>query len=89
MVKDKILSFGQIVKSRAGRDAKRFFVVVGFIGEDYVLLADGDLRKIQKPKKKKKMHVQPTPVIVETFSENQLIFDADIRKVLEKYKQGP
>lgn len=50
---------GQIVKSIAGRDKDRFFVVMNADGE-FVWLADGDLRKLEKPKQKKIMHVRPT-----------------------------
>ncbi|GFR35247.1 KOW domain-containing RNA-binding protein [Thermobrachium celere] len=47
------VALGQIVHSRAGRDKGRYFIVVGLIDENYVLIADGDLRKIESPKKKK------------------------------------
>ena len=53
---------GQIVYSKAGRDQKRCFVVLKVEGE-YVYLADGDLRKVETPKKKKGQtrhaHCQP------------------------------
>ncbi len=53
----KPIDIGMIVHSRAGRDAGRDFLVVGILGEEYVLLADGDLRKIEAPKKKKIKHL--------------------------------
>jgi ribosomal protein L14E/L6E/L27E len=51
------ISVGQIVKSKAGRDKGRIFIVVGMIDEQYVLLADGDTRRVDKPKKKKVKHL--------------------------------
>jgi LSU ribosomal protein L14E len=45
-------SIGRIVKSKAGRDKDRIFIIVGVADEKHVLIADGDLRKIEKPKKK-------------------------------------
>ena len=45
------ISIGQIVHSRAGRDKDKFFIVVSLVDEEYVLVADGDLRKINNPKK--------------------------------------
>lgn len=51
------LVLGQVVHSRAGRDKDRYFLVVGIINNDYVLISDGNLRKIEKPKKKKRKHL--------------------------------
>ncbi|MDD6799586.1 MAG: RNA-binding protein [Firmicutes bacterium] len=49
---------GSAVKSKAGRDKGRYFIVTA-VSEDYVWLSDGMLRKLEKPKKKKKKHVEP------------------------------
>ena len=50
---------GSIVLSLAGRDHKRLFVVVAVSELDgYVYLADGKLRQIQHPKKKKCKHIR-------------------------------
>ena len=48
---------GAIVRSKAGRDKFRYFVVIEVIDESYCLIADGDLRKIETPKKKKISHL--------------------------------
>ena len=47
---------GSIVKSMAGHDSGNLFLVLRQEG-DYVLLADGKRRKIEKPKRKKCKHV--------------------------------
>lgn len=52
------LYLGQIVSSKAGRDKDRVFAVVAILDDRHVLIADGDLRKIEKPKKKKVRHLQ-------------------------------
>jgi ribosomal protein L14E/L6E/L27E len=39
------------------RDSKKYFVVIQIINEEYVYIADGSLRTIQKPKKKKIKHL--------------------------------
>lgn len=44
---------GQIVKSKSGRDKGDVFFVVEVIDDDYVLIADGDRRKSENPKRKK------------------------------------
>lgn len=47
---------GRIVQSTAGRDANRYFVIVGEIDSDHVAIADGRLRHVVHPKKKKLKH---------------------------------
>ncbi|MCI5674692.1 MAG: KOW domain-containing RNA-binding protein [Ezakiella sp.] len=53
---DKIVS-GQIVRSKAGRDKFRYFVIYEVLDDDYVTIVDGDLRKVDRPKKKKIRHL--------------------------------
>lgn len=51
---------GRLVMSSAGRDKGCICAVVGFPDEKgFVLIADGKLRKVEKPKKKKLMHIKP------------------------------
>jgi len=80
------LALGQIVISKAGRDAGRKFVIVKLIDELYVMICDGDLRKIEKPKKKKIKHLEITDEIAvplqEKLEKKMNVSNADIRKVL-------
>jgi ribosomal protein L14E/L6E/L27E len=82
------ISIGQIVHSRAGRDKDRFFIVVSLVNEEYVLIADGDLRKISNPKKKKIKHLVLHDVYAEGIKSmllnNQRVVDADLRKALSQ-----
>lgn len=75
---------GRVAVSTAGRDARRAFLVVGLSGEGYVLLADGDLRKMERPKKKKLRHVRLEPAVAEEVREQLTqggyVQDAQIRK---------
>lgn len=81
-------SKGQIVFSKSGRDKGRAFIIYDY-DEDYVFIVDGDLRKLEKPKKKKKIHIQISKMIDEDLKvrlENELyIQNSDIRKALAKY----
>ena len=54
------IDMGSVVRSRAGRDAGRLFLVIGILDEEFVLLSDGDLRKAEKPKKKRRKHLLAT-----------------------------
>ena len=54
------VALGSIVHSRAGRDAGREFLVIRELDQEYVLIADGGLRTMDRPKKKKRRHLKPT-----------------------------
>ena len=45
-----------IVKATAGRDKGKLFFVLAVEGE-YLLLADGKTRRLERPKRKKRKHV--------------------------------
>lgn len=68
MSKD-VIELGQVVKSKAGRDKSRIFIVVAIINREYVLVADGVLRKIEKPKRKKIKHIELTKEILAHLKE--------------------
>ena len=71
---------GEIVRSRAGRDRGRAFVILKLIDEDYVLLVDGRLRTLERPKKKKRRHLLKASETRMELSDNLL--NADFRKFL-------
>ncbi|NLY36683.1 MAG: RNA-binding protein [Tissierellia bacterium] len=60
---------GDIVISKAGRDKGRPLIVLENIDENFVLLVDGDLRPLEKPKKKKLLHLQRTNKMTEKLDE--------------------
>ena len=60
---------GQIVKSKSGHDKGNVFFVVEVLDDDYVLIADGDRRKSENPKKKKVKHLQHYNRINENIAE--------------------
>lgn len=68
---------GQLVRSKAGRDKTRTLAVLAVDGQ-MLLLADGNLRKIERPKRKKRNHVAPTATILanELLESDQLLSDA-------------
>lgn len=43
---------GKIVYSKAGRDQGRMFIIFNVIDDNYVSIVDGDLRTVEKPKKR-------------------------------------
>ena len=69
---------GSLVYSIAGRDKGSLFIVLEKDG-DYVYLADGNLRKVENPKKKKLKHVNKTNTRLEIGE----VSNSDIRKLLK------
>ena len=49
----KEIKVGSVVFSKAGRDQGSFYVVTEIVDENYVKIADGDLRRVDTPKLKK------------------------------------
>lgn len=86
------LKIGQIVKSKAGRDKGRIFLICQVLDEQHVLVCDGDLRKLSSPKKKKAKHIINYNTVLTEFADklqrNENLDDAYIRKLLEPYKQN-
>ncbi len=67
------IKVGSIVRSIAGHDKGSLLLVVA-MEKGYAYVADGKLRKIEKPKKKKLKHLQGSLDITEReFSENYQI----------------
>lgn len=66
---DENILLGKVVNSKAGRDMHRKFIVVGIVNSEYVYISDGDLRKIEKPKKKKVKHLDFTGIVAEEVKD--------------------
>ena len=52
-----IVEKGMLAKSKAGHDKGHLYIIYD-VDETYVYLVDGQIRTIDKPKKKKRKHVQ-------------------------------
>lgn len=53
---------GQLVRSKAGRDKGTDFIVLK-VEDGYVYVADGSVRRLENPKKKKLRHIQPSKTV--------------------------
>jgi len=71
---------GRAVRSTAGRDKGRFLAVLG-TEEQYATVADGSLRPLSRPKRKKLRHLQATATV---FSEQELTSDRQLRAAIRK-----
>jgi len=84
-------SLGRIVYSKSGRDKGKMFIIIDIVDENFVMLADGDLRKIENPKLKNIKHVQMTNMIAEEIlqSINAGVIPGNhiIKKALKKIQE--
>ncbi len=84
--------FGQIVISNAGHDRDSHLVIIGREGENYVFVADGRLRTVEKPKKKKLRHVLRTdiysPKISKKILQGMPVTNAELRKIIAEFEQS-
>lgn len=82
------VAIGQLVRSKAGRDKDRVFVVIDIVDDLYVLIADGDLRKAEKAKKKKIKHLVKYNIVSEEIqkrnSSHKKISNLMLRREIEK-----
>ncbi|HPF21097.1 MAG TPA: KOW domain-containing RNA-binding protein [Syntrophomonas sp.] len=90
MIAENVL--GNLVYSKSGRDQGRPFVVIRIVNEHYVIISDGDTRKIENPKMKNVKHLQFTKrkanEVIDYLNrgevpENHMI-KKSIRQILEK-----
>ena len=65
MTSRKPIGPGDIVKSRRGKDEGRLSVVLAVIDERFALVADGDKRRFDRPKRKSLLHLQPLGILSE------------------------
>ena len=78
-----------IVRSDAGRDKGKLFVVLGVEG-DLLLLADGKSRRVEAPKRKKRRHVLFVASEVTRLSEKikceEKVTNSELRRTLAVYR---
>ncbi len=82
----KELAVGYVVYSKAGRDVERRYVVKEVLSNGYVMLVDGEIRKLGNPKKKNVQHCrykgEQLEVLADKFNNGKEVFDSEIRKAL-------
>ncbi len=79
---------GRVVQSTQGRDRGRLFIVISVVDGEFVLMADGDLRKVDHLKRKKIKHLHAKPVffpeVAARLGTNVAVTDSELRKALKK-----
>lgn len=79
-----------LVVSKAGRDQGQLFYVID-ADEEYVYLADGKSRRLEKPKRKKRKHIEQIPRtesrIAEKIRNGEKVLNSELRKELASFGQ--
>lgn len=78
---------GMFAISKAGHDKGKMYVVIDE-ENDLLYLADGKIRKLENPKKKKKKHLQIVgkdldPVIVQKLTQKQTLYNEEIKHAIK------
>lgn len=83
------IKVGMVVCSKAGRDKGERSIVISLENE-YAYVVNGELRKVDKPKKKKLKHLQKTNYVSEFISDKLQsvgkVTNSEVRKALADYK---
>lgn len=73
---------GMLARSKAGHDKEKVYVIID-MDDAYVYLADGHIRTIQNPKKKKEKHIQ---IICKKHNLDS-IDDVGIKRILKVFDE--
>lgn len=86
-----IYKTGGLVRSLAGHDKGQYFIILTE-HEEYVTLVDGTSRKVEKPKRKNKKHIQVIHYIEETLNKKlahgEHVTDEEIRFAIRCYERN-
>jgi ribosomal protein L14E/L6E/L27E len=87
------MDIGSIVYSKAGRDKGGYYIVVKQSDLDgYVFIADGGVRRIEKPKLKKIKHLRSSGAAAEKLTDKLInqksVYDAELRSALKAYNNS-
>ena len=78
-----------LAKSKSGHDKGHMYVIIKEEGE-YVYLADGGVRPLEKPKKKNRKHIQivkKIPEPVEELLRREKLADTELKRALKLYER--
>lgn len=86
-MKDSLI--GRFATSKAGHDKDSLYVVVAEEG-DFVGLCDGRLKTIDKPKRKRKKHVQMinrtvSDALLQKLCDKEKVLDEEIKYEIKNY----
>ncbi|WP_042225507.1 KOW domain-containing RNA-binding protein [Oceanobacillus manasiensis] len=86
---DSIPLIGQVVRIMQGREAGQYAVIIKILEDRYVLLADGEKRKYDRPKKKNLHHIEVmdyiSPEVQKSLLETGRVTNGKLRFAIAKF----
>ncbi|WP_082235749.1 KOW domain-containing RNA-binding protein [Halobacillus massiliensis] len=80
---------GQVVHIVQGREAGQYAVIIDILDDRFLLLADGEKRKYDRPKKKNLQHVElldfVSPEVQNSLLETGRVTNGKLRFAVSKY----
>lgn len=88
----QIPQLGQFVKVLRGREYGKIAVIVGLVNDRFVLIADGDKRKFDQPKKKNLIHLQildyRSSEVADSLLQSGRVTNGKLRYALGRYMES-
>lgn len=82
-------TLGQVVRVLQGREASQYMIIIEIVDDRYVLLADGDKRKTNRPKKKNLHHIEMmdyvSPEVQNSLLETGRVTNGKLRFAISKF----
>jgi large subunit ribosomal protein L14e len=82
---------GDIVRSLRGRDEGQLAIVIALVEERFALVADGDKRRFDRPKRKNVLHLEPigtrSEEVANSLRDTGRVTNAKLRYAIGKIEQ--
>ncbi len=86
---ESIPLLGQVVRVLQGREAGQYMIIIELVDDRYVLLADGEKRKTNRPKKKNLHHIEVmdyiSPEVQNSLLETGRVTNGKLRFAISKF----
>lgn len=87
MTNNARLAPGDVVRHRRGRDENQLAVVIALEDERFALVADGDKRRFDRPKRKNVLHLEPLGIhsdeVASSLDETGRVTNAKLRFAIQ------
>ena len=88
----KSFQLGELVKSTAGRDKNKYYLVTKVIDDKYIEVVDGSNRKFDNEKKKNIKHLKKIGYVAEELSfwlkDGKRVRNEDVKLVIKDYVEN-
>jgi len=78
---------GQLVRSAAGRDTGKLYLIYDVLDKAFVRVIDGEKKKLTNPKKKNMKHLSFFPEVVESIADKlnlgENVTDEEVAEVIK------